>query len=170
MKPRPIDYLPLVRRIASELVRKLPPSIELDDLIQQGCLGLMQAASRYDETRNDNFPAYAVRRIRGAMLDSVRHREWRSYTCAPLEEATAAPSPEQLESSVDASRVAAGVRAGVSSLPAGERRVVVLYYVQGLTQEAIGARLGMDDHQVSAIRRQALTRLRTDLAHLRAAA
>ncbi len=69
-------HLDLVRQLALRLARRLPPSFELDDLVQQGCLGLLQAAERYEPALNSSFDAYAAPRIRGAMLDSVRRRHY----------------------------------------------------------------------------------------------
>lgn len=69
-------HLDLVRQLAVRVARRLPPSFELDDLVQQGCLGLLQAADRYDPDLNSSFDAYARPRIKGAMLDSIRRRHW----------------------------------------------------------------------------------------------
>jgi RNA polymerase sigma factor for flagellar operon FliA len=55
---------------------KLPNSVEVDDLIQAGMMGLLDAASRYDEFRGAQFETYAAQRIRGAMLDELRGADW----------------------------------------------------------------------------------------------
>lgn len=65
-------YLPEVRKIALSLRRRLPRHIELDDLVGAGSIGFIQALQRFDAARNANFWAYASRRIRGAMIDSLR--------------------------------------------------------------------------------------------------
>lgn len=70
------DYLPLVKKIGLHLVAKLPPSIELDDLMQVGVIGLMQASTTYDPSRGASFATYAGIRIKGAMLDEVRRNDW----------------------------------------------------------------------------------------------
>lgn len=64
--------LPLVRRIAFRMARRLPPSVEVDDLISAGTEGLVRAVDAYDPTRNDRFEPYAESRIRGAILDELR--------------------------------------------------------------------------------------------------
>lgn len=64
--------LPLVRRIAFRMVRRLPSHVEVDDLIAAGCEGLVRAADRYDASKHPEFEAYAQQRIRGAMLDELR--------------------------------------------------------------------------------------------------
>jgi RNA polymerase sigma factor FliA len=76
-KERPLaDFAPLVKRIANHMVAKLPPSVEVEDLIQVGMIGLMDALSRYEETPGAQFETYAAQRIRGAMLDELRETDW----------------------------------------------------------------------------------------------
>jgi RNA polymerase sigma factor for flagellar operon FliA len=70
------EYAPLVKRIAHHMMLKLPGSVEVDDLIQAGMMGLLDAASRYDELRGAQFETYAAQRIRGAMLDELRGADW----------------------------------------------------------------------------------------------
>lgn len=67
---------PLVRRLALQLIAKLPASVDLDDLIQAGMLGLLDAASRYQADQGAKFETYASQRIRGAMLDELRANDW----------------------------------------------------------------------------------------------
>lgn len=66
----------LVKRIAYHLLGRLPQTIQLDDLVQAGMLGLLEAASHYDETKGASFETYAGIRIRGYMLDEVRRNDW----------------------------------------------------------------------------------------------
>jgi RNA polymerase sigma factor FliA len=66
----------LVKKLAYQLKAKLPASVEVDDLIQTGMIGLMEAISRYDEGAGAQFETYAVQRIRGAMLDELRSNDW----------------------------------------------------------------------------------------------
>ncbi len=70
------QYMPLVRRHALTLQVRLPASIELDDLIQAGTVGLLEALSRFDATQGASFATFASQRIRGAMLDELRTRDW----------------------------------------------------------------------------------------------
>jgi RNA polymerase sigma factor for flagellar operon FliA len=70
------QYAPLVRRLALQLIAKLPASVDLDDLIQAGMLGLLDAASRYQDDQGAKFETYATQRIRGAMLDELRANDW----------------------------------------------------------------------------------------------
>ena len=69
-------HMPLVKRLAHHMKAKLPPSVEVDDLVQAGMIGLLDAISRYEETHGAQFETYAVLRIRGAMLDELRSSDW----------------------------------------------------------------------------------------------
>jgi RNA polymerase sigma factor for flagellar operon FliA len=71
-----VDYLPLVKRVASHMIAKLPASVRLDDLVQTGLIGLMEAADNFDSTQGAQFETYATQRIRGAMLDELRSIDW----------------------------------------------------------------------------------------------
>lgn len=70
------EHLPLVRRQALNLQVRLPASVELDDLIQAGMIGLLDAVNRYDAGQGASFATFASQRIRGAMLDELRSRDW----------------------------------------------------------------------------------------------
>lgn len=70
------EHALLVKRIAHHMMLKLPGSVDVDDLIQAGMIGLLDAASRYDELRGAQFETYAAQRIRGAMLDELRGADW----------------------------------------------------------------------------------------------
>ncbi len=69
-------YAPLVKRIAFQLMAKLPASVDVDDLIQNGMMGLLDALGRYEHGLGAQFETYAVQRIRGAMLDGLRDNDW----------------------------------------------------------------------------------------------
>ena len=69
-------YAPLVKRIAYHLMARLPPSVQVDDLIQAGLIGLVEALDRYDGDMGAQFESYASQRIRGAMLDELREADW----------------------------------------------------------------------------------------------
>ena len=72
------QHVPLVRRIAHHMIAKLPPNVELDDLIQVGMIGLNDALSRYEVAQGVQFETFASQRIRGAMLDELREGDWMS--------------------------------------------------------------------------------------------
>ena len=70
------EYAPLVKRIAHHLMLRLPSSVAVDDIIQAGMIGLLDAAGRYDELRGAQFETFAAQRIRGSMLDELRQADW----------------------------------------------------------------------------------------------
>lgn len=76
----PVDlvaqYTQLVKRIAHHMKARLPDSVQLDDLIQAGMIGLLEAHENYDRGRGANFETFAGIRIRGAMIDEVRRGDW----------------------------------------------------------------------------------------------
>ena len=69
-------HLPLVKRIANHLAVKLPSHIEIEDLIQVGLIGLLKAKEDYQADSGATFSTYATIRIRGAMMDELRARDW----------------------------------------------------------------------------------------------
>lgn len=69
-------HAPMVKRIAYHLKSRLPASIQLDDMIQAGMIGLLEAANHYDAGQGASFETYASIRIRGAMLDEIRKNDW----------------------------------------------------------------------------------------------
>ena len=68
--------LPFVESLARRVASSMPHSIELGDLVQDGMLGLIDAACRYDEARGIKFETFAERRVRGAMIDALRRDAW----------------------------------------------------------------------------------------------
>lgn len=70
------QHAPLVKRIAYHLMSRLPPSVQADDLIQAGMIGLLEASRNYDAKQGASFETYAGIRIRGAMLDEIRKNDW----------------------------------------------------------------------------------------------
>ncbi len=73
---RVMQHAPLVKRIAYHLMSRLPDSVQVDDLIQAGMLGLLEAIKNYDASQGASFDTYAGIRIRGSMLDEVRRSDW----------------------------------------------------------------------------------------------
>ncbi len=72
------QYSPLVRRLAHQMIAKLPANVEIDDLIQVGMIGLNDALGRFDAAQGVQFETFATQRIRGAMLDELRGSDWMS--------------------------------------------------------------------------------------------
>jgi RNA polymerase sigma factor for flagellar operon FliA len=74
--PLVTEHATLVKRIAYHLASRLPPSVQVDDLIQSGMIGLLEAAKHYNPAQGASFETYAGIRIRGAMLDEIRRSDW----------------------------------------------------------------------------------------------
>ncbi|HEX7762954.1 MAG TPA: RNA polymerase sigma factor FliA [Cellvibrio sp.] len=70
------DFAPLVKRIAYHMMMRMPASVQVDDLIQAGTIGLIEAAQKYDASRGASFETYAGIRIRGAIVDEMRRGDW----------------------------------------------------------------------------------------------
>lgn len=70
------DYLPMVKKIAGMLVSRLPASVDVNDLVQVGVIGLIDAARQFDPHQGVMFETFASQRVRGAMLDELRREDW----------------------------------------------------------------------------------------------
>ena len=71
-----VEYLPLVKYIAGRLAIGLPRSVEIDDMINAGVVGLTEAYSNFDTNKDVRFETYASLRIRGSILDELRGMDW----------------------------------------------------------------------------------------------
>lgn len=71
-----VKHASLVKRIACHLINRLPASVQLEDLVQAGMIGLLEASRNYDECQGASFETYAGIRIRGSMLDEIRKNDW----------------------------------------------------------------------------------------------
>ena len=69
-------YGQMVRRAAAQLIARLPANVDIDDLVQAGMIGLLDAVSRYDAAQGTQFETFAMQRVRGAMLDELRGSDW----------------------------------------------------------------------------------------------
>jgi len=173
-------HLPLVAAIARAMGRRLPPTVEVDDLINDGVLGLMEALQRYDPQRRVGFATYAGHRIRGAILDGLRRRDPlprayrriqktdpnRRVQLLALEEVLMVPDGE--ESNPEAVAVEADLKRqiwlGLAALPLRDRQVLVLRMVQGLLLREVAAHLSLSITRVVEIQTRGLARMRCFLA------
>lgn len=71
-----VEHALLVKRIAYHLISRLPSCVQVEDLIQAGMIGLLEAARNYDASQGASFETYAGIRIRGSMLDEIRKGDW----------------------------------------------------------------------------------------------
>ena len=124
-------FAPLVKRIAHHMITRLPGSVDPDDLIQVGMIGLMEALDRYEEMPGAQFATYAQQRIRGAMLDELRQMDWLPRS--------ARKSMRQIEAAINALQQRLG-RSPSEMEVAGELKVPIEAYHQMLF-DARGAQL-----------------------------
>lgn len=159
-----------VGAVARRIVGAFPPSIELDDLIQEGAIALMRCADKYRFVRADGFAnpvpfwAYAVRRVHGAMQDQCRRRHYTEATHLPIEAAGDPGYMPSHDAAIDARRLHAVVADATAALPEPSRGVVEMFYTREMPQRAIGKKLGVAEPKVSAIRHEGLARMRRELA------
>jgi RNA polymerase sigma factor for flagellar operon FliA len=160
-------HVSLIEPIARRLASRLPRSFTLDDLIGAGRVGLVEAARAYRPELHGGAPfaAYARLRIRGAILDSVRRANYIEAKRPSLEDAPepASHSFREAAAAVDRAALELRIAAALRSLPALERRVVLLHYEDGLRLRAIGARYGVGKSRASQIHRAAILALRRRL-------
>ncbi|MGA2023881.1 MAG: RNA polymerase sigma factor FliA [Steroidobacteraceae bacterium] len=121
----------LVKRIAYHLAGRLPPQVEVEDLIQSGMMGLLEAAEHYSSGRGASFETYAGIRIRGAMLDALRKLDWAPRSVHRKARAAAAALREvEGRSGAEASEIEVAAQMGVS-----------LNEYQRIVQDALGCQL-----------------------------
>lgn len=181
-------YLPLVGAIARTIGRGLPASVELNELIDDGVIGLIDALRRYDPARGVAFSTYAGYRIRGAILDGLRERDplpralrrarkaagadastWTGGSAMQfleLDEALMVPDdeangPEAIAVEADLIRQ---VWRGLAALPPRDREVLELRLVRGLPLREVAARLALSITRIAEIQARGLSRLRRFMA------
>jgi RNA polymerase sigma factor FliA len=228
-----LQYTPLVKHIARSLPLEIPGVLEFEDAVGYGMCGLVEAVRRFDPSRGTNFHAYAVRRVRGSMIDAFRRMDRLSRTMRQkardvqraqgelqmslgrmpsdseaadhlglsLDDYRSAaangrwitvsldrllggsadgegnPSAEMptADEDIDFTRafeeqeMLAVLARAVSTLPARERTVVSLYYVDQLTMKEIATILNVSETRISQLHGQAVRRLRSALISAEAA-
>ncbi len=174
-------YLPKVRIVAKILVRQVPKEVLLSDMISAGTIGLMRAVASFDPGRGVRFTTYSYLRIRGSIIDELRHLDWvprrvragpdepvRTLQLDPTKDEAAAEIVELIDT-VPCQRTLSpdqepclrdSVRRLVDGLKPRKREIVELSYLCGLSLCEIGARLGISESRVCQLRKEALARLR----------
>ncbi len=227
-----LNYAPLVKFVAGRVGASLPPSVDHNDLVSYGILGLIDAIEKFELTREVKFETYAIPRIRGAMLDELRALDWvprsvrakgreleramsklqASLRRDPTEEELAAElgldvaelrdrldstnamsivaledlltvsndegdrvslldSLPDLEvempgAAIEADATRDALRGAIEGLGDRDRKVIVLYYLEGFTLARIGDILGVTESRVSQIHSKAVVALRARMAEL----
>lgn len=159
-----VRSMPSVQRLARFMVRRLPPSVDVYDLISAGYLALVTAALRYNRARA-SFGGYALVRARGAMLDYLRKQypvqgfghKAVDIKAVPIERALNYPAG--LTEPFDDAQILYWIR-HVSDRRA---RVILRGELRGFTQEEMGRRLGISPSMCSWLRRRALREIRRQM-------
>lgn len=163
------EHLLLVQKIARMIFRKFNWGYQLDDLMQIGVIGLLDAASKFDPTTGIPFLSYASIRIRGAMLDEIRRTPGfvrRTNTLLahiPIDDA-----PEQIhEDTPEAHAIrlqdAERVTAALMVLPDKERRVICAKYYDHKKNVEIAREWGCSDSWIELLHRRAIDSMRNTL-------
>lgn len=170
-----LERLPAVRYHAIRLRSSLPPGLDVDDLVQEGTLGLIRGVDAYDASGGASLKSYVEHRIIGAMLDSIRRLTGSVARPRPVlvgvmggayddgegfEESQRSQEPDP-EEAAQSSELAGLVRRAVETcaLTERERYVLQAYFVDGLEHSAIARLVGLCESRVSQIKRAALRRL-----------
>lgn len=176
-------YRPVVLRIAAQIHRRSPPSIERDDLIAAGMSGLWDALRRRDQRPEESFDFYVCTRVRGAIIDELRAEDWlprrrgrnpdgsRPARAVPavvhyedlgLRDRHRVASREEFDSedALEQKMTLERVLRGLDHLPPRERYVLVKRDLHGVPIKDLGEELGVSKPRVCQLRTQALRRLR----------
>ena len=145
------QYQPLVRRLAHHMMAKLPASVQVDDLIQVGLMGLTEALSRYEVAQGVQFETFATQRIRGAMIDELRDNDWMSRGSRKSQkdiEQALRRLEHQLGRSPLESEIARELGMGLSEYQAllGKVRGTQLVYLEDMSRAADGEDGFLDRH------------------------
>jgi RNA polymerase sigma factor for flagellar operon FliA len=149
------QYSPLVRKLAHHMIAKLPPSVEVDDLIQVGMIGLADALSRYEASQGVQFETFASQRIKGAMIDELRESDWMSRGSRKSQKdiARAVSRLEQKLGRTPAeSEIAAELKMDLSSYQdlLGKVRGTQLVYIEDMGSSEEGSDGFLDHHVADA--------------------
>jgi RNA polymerase sigma factor for flagellar operon FliA len=186
-----IEYYPMVNRIAHRTAATygLPVGLEASDLVSSGVIGLAEAWERFDASRGVAFEAYAVPRVRGAIIDAIRASDWVPRKARQRSRRTGEPvaalvsldggrSGDDGDNAVEriaddgcpvpGAEMLAGERrtelvATMNHLPEREKMIVTLHYFHGVQLAEIARKLGVTESRVSQLHGRALRMLREGL-------
>lgn len=175
-------YWPLVTYVAGRVAASLPASVDRGDLTSEGTIGLMDAITKYEADRGIRFESYAVRRIRGAMVDSLRAADWAPRSVRTLQRDTEhvvqaqvsvghlfelermapwddTPCGGGTDPTAD-DDVRALLATLISDLPERDAVVISLYYFEELSFVEVGQVLSVTESRVSQLHSRATRTLR----------
>jgi RNA polymerase sigma factor for flagellar operon FliA len=173
-------HLYLVRAIARKLIMALPPCFDIEELVSAGNLGLVTAAEKFSPFRGVKFATYAQNRIKGAMLDSVRRKNWDAATAphfedfaigrrvrqGQLHESKVIQEPEHTPApivSIDAKKRREVLVVAIDELSERERKLIVQHYFQGKRLSEAGRNIGVKTTRTTQIHSIALAKMKRSL-------
>lgn len=167
-----LKFAPVVELTARSMAASRP-ELQYDDLYQDGCIGLLEAIQRYRHDSGVPFAAYARFRIKGAMIDGLRHTNWNFRKARSTDERRRRSREVSLDEpgavavadrplSTDYLLLGAAGRV-LEALPERWKQVLRLHYVEGLTFVEVAAELGLTVRWVRLVHSTALERLRAGL-------
>jgi RNA polymerase sigma factor (sigma-70 family) len=159
------EHMAMVPPIARQIATKLPFCFEVDDLIQAGYVGLMDAATKFDRKRGIPFAAYARLRIRGEMFSSIRRHEWDNATMGALEEwhneiADPASEPENM---IHVRQLRKVLDSAMEMLPRQEEITISVKYFQNSDLNGAARRLKLCPSRASQLHCEGLKKLKKNL-------
>ncbi|WP_428940507.1 sigma-70 family RNA polymerase sigma factor [Fontivita pretiosa] len=163
------SHLNLIRAMAGQLRRRLPPTVEPGDLIGDGYVGLRSAMKRFDPSRGVPFEQFALRRIRGAMLDGLRQRDFPHRRSRRDDLPTPQFQPLDPDQLLDRSHALSRLvqrlwlQNQLQHLPRRTRLVLQLYYLEAVPMAAIAVCLGISQPRVCQLHAAGLRKLRRQI-------
>lgn len=163
------EHLEMARSIAIQIYTGLPAGFDLEDLIQIGCLGLIEAATRFRPRQHKGVPfsAYARPRIRGMILDAVRGHNYELATAPGLEGVAEPAAESEVEVRMDSATITVTVTRALAVLTPRQAAVIRKYYEGAdggrkdrTTCADIAQEMGLSRSTVQTIRRDAIEMLR----------
>jgi len=155
-----VEHLEWARGIARSVAARLPTWFVEEDLVGPAEIGLIQAAERYDRTRNDNFRAYAQRRVFGACIQSVRRREYRERASITLIEDVHTHPGDRPDAEAQEAITLQRMWRRVRELPKANARVIRAHYLEDMTLVEIAGQMGVSESWVCRLHRDGLGMLR----------
>jgi RNA polymerase sigma factor (sigma-70 family) len=147
-------YIPFANKLAYQKKRTLPSFIDIEELKSAAYLGLVEAASRYEENRGVSFMSYAYPRITGAIQDSLRNQSIvKNHSTVDLENIDPVSKHEQQES----------VEHILGCLNTKDKQVMSHYFIDDLSMKEIGYRFGVSEGRVSQMIKVCKDRIRERL-------
>jgi RNA polymerase sigma factor (sigma-70 family) len=158
------DHIGMIWCIASRMLRRLPSSIDVGDLIAEGYFGLRQAIERFDRSKGESFESFARPRIRGAILDGMRARGCLSQRLRRPDAPEFVPlKPEMLcRTDADRGQAVESLHHLLQRLPRRSRLVLVLYDLEHMSMKQIATCFGVTEARVSTLRKRAIAALRNE--------